>query len=194
MRVNAFTPTREEIGDPMAALARVAAFRKRMYAQPKPVQKPVETKVVKLESPTTVQPVVIKPPKPIYPHIYAAPLQGPCRPSDWRFPFYNGERDIIDLGPTVSIADCIAYISKTEGVAKSEIIGPWRNKYICEARHKAMWVARKYSGKSYPAIGRAFAGRDWTTIIHGFKKVEALIAAGKWTPPTFDQVSGWVVK
>lgn len=43
-------------------------------------------------------------------------------------------------------------------------------------RQVAMFLCRELTLRSTPEIGRAFAGRDHTTIIHACRKIEALIS------------------
>lgn len=41
-------------------------------------------------------------------------------------------------------------------------------------RQVAMYLAKRFTTKSLPEIGRAFGGRDHTTIIHGIRQIEKL--------------------
>ena len=41
-----------------------------------------------------------------------------------------------------------------------------------------MWLCRKFTSRSLPEIGRAFGGRDHTTVLHAVRKIDALVAAG----------------
>jgi hypothetical protein len=186
MRVNAFTPTREEIGDPMAALARVAAFRKQMYAQPKFVQKPVETKVIRLE-----KPILAQPKKRDEPHIYFVPIQGPCKADHPQFHYYNGERDMLDIASDhnrVWIEDCIKFICKTELISRIELLSHRRTVAIVAPRQKLMWLCKKYTRRSLPEIGRALGGRDHTTVLHAVRKYDLLVLVGDWVPPSANEV------
>ncbi|MGB2983499.1 MAG: chromosomal replication initiator protein DnaA [Candidatus Bipolaricaulia bacterium] len=46
-----------------------------------------------------------------------------------------------------------------------------RKKEISQARHVAIFLARKMTDHSFPAIGREFGNRDHTTIMHSYSKV-----------------------
>ncbi len=35
-----------------------------------------------------------------------------------------------------------------------------------------MYLARRYTGASYPEIGEKFGGKDHSTVIHAVKKIE----------------------
>lgn len=43
-----------------------------------------------------------------------------------------------------------------------------------KARHVAFWLARNLTDSSLPQIGKAFGGRDHTTIQHGIKRIDQL--------------------
>ncbi len=47
-----------------------------------------------------------------------------------------------------------------------------RNKNIVLPRQLAMFLSRKYTNLSLPEIGRAFGGKDHTTVLHSYKKIE----------------------
>lgn len=64
------------------------------------------------------------------------------------------------------------------GVSAEDILGPSRIRVIVAARHEAIWRARKERPDlSLQQVGREFAGRDHTTIIHAERKIDAQRAA-----------------
>jgi len=52
-----------------------------------------------------------------------------------------------------------------------EILRRGRSKSVCEARHVAIWLARRKFGLSYPELGREF-GLDHTTCMNSVQRVE----------------------
>lgn len=52
-----------------------------------------------------------------------------------------------------------------------------RARRFCRPRQVAFYVARALTGMSLPQIGAAM-GKDHTTVLHGIRVVEALVAAG----------------
>ncbi|MEE9591558.1 MAG: chromosomal replication initiator protein DnaA [Thermodesulfobacteriota bacterium] len=54
----------------------------------------------------------------------------------------------------------------------SDLKSKRRLKKIALPRHIAMYLAREYSKVSYPEIGASFGGKDHSTAIHAFKKIE----------------------
>jgi chromosomal replication initiator protein len=67
--------------------------------------------------------------------------------------------------------DCLADILRL-----SDMIGPKRLRNIARPRQVAMYLAKQLTPRSLPEIGRRFGGRDHTTIMHGVKKIEELMA------------------
>ena len=57
-------------------------------------------------------------------------------------------------------------------VKRSEIRGPRRHKAISNPRAICMFLLRKYTDFSYPNIGRFMGGKDHTTVIHAYRKIE----------------------
>ena len=58
----------------------------------------------------------------------------------------------------------------------SDLIGPKRVRNIARPRQVAMYLAKQLTLRSLPEIGRRFGGRDHTTIMHGVRKIEELMA------------------
>ena len=50
-----------------------------------------------------------------------------------------------------------------------------------------MYLARELTDATLPAIGRAFGGRNHTTVLHACKRTAARIADGPATPTTPSQ-------
>jgi chromosomal replication initiator protein len=46
---------------------------------------------------------------------------------------------------------------------------------VAKPRQLAMYLARKHTKASLPAIGAAFGGRNHTTVLHAIKRVEAAL-------------------
>ncbi|MGH9179327.1 MAG: chromosomal replication initiator protein DnaA [Acidimicrobiales bacterium] len=61
-------------------------------------------------------------------------------------------------------------------VEADELRGYSRSRGLVLARQAAMYVCRQLTDDSLPAIGRAFGGRDHTTVLHGVRKIEQLLA------------------
>jgi chromosomal replication initiator protein len=58
------------------------------------------------------------------------------------------------------------------GVDIGELCSPNRSRQVVGARQAAMYVCRSLTEESLPSIGRAFGGRDHTTVLHAVRKIE----------------------
>lgn len=67
--------------------------------------------------------------------------------------------------------DVIDIISEFYEVTKEELMGKGRKKEIALARQIAMYLCRTELNMSYPGIGKYFGGRDHTTALHAYEKI-----------------------
>jgi chromosomal replication initiator protein len=61
------------------------------------------------------------------------------------------------------------------GFSIEELCSPSRSRQLTTARQIAMYLVRELTALSLPAIGKAFGGRDHTTVIHANKKIAGLM-------------------
>ncbi|CAN5829426.1 chromosomal replication initiator protein DnaA [soil metagenome] len=61
------------------------------------------------------------------------------------------------------------------GVAKQDLIGASRTKAFAYPRQVAMYLCREMTDESLPKIGKAFGGRDHSTVMHATSKISKLI-------------------
>jgi len=54
---------------------------------------------------------------------------------------------------------------------------PDRSAHVAWARQVAMYLARELTDATLPAIGRAFGGRNHTTVMHACRRTTERIAA-----------------
>ena len=55
-----------------------------------------------------------------------------------------------------------------------ELLSPRRSRSLARPRQIAMYLAKKLTTRSLPEIGRRFANRDHTTVIHAVKTITRL--------------------
>ncbi|MBT8193412.1 MAG: chromosomal replication initiator protein DnaA [Acidimicrobiia bacterium] len=96
-----------------------------------------------------------------------------------------------DLIPTASQRtlhpeEIIGATAAATGLSPADLIGPSRRQPLVRARQTAMYLCRELTDLSLPKIGRAFGGRDHTTVMHALDRVKALMVEDK---ATFDQVT-----
>jgi chromosomal replication initiator protein len=62
------------------------------------------------------------------------------------------------------------------GIAPEALTSPDRSARVAWARHVAMYLARELTDATLPAIGRAFGGRNHTTVLHACRRTTERIA------------------
>lgn len=75
--------------------------------------------------------------------------------------------------------DVMEAVARRYGLHADELTGDGRRPQQTLARQIAMYVCRRSLGLSYPEIGRAFGGRDHSTVIHAVKKIEKILVNDK---------------
>jgi chromosomal replication initiator protein len=79
--------------------------------------------------------------------------------------------------PIRSIDDIKAAACEQFGVSSEELVSSSRTPRVTWPRQVAMYLARELTGESLPAIGRAFGGRDHTTVLHAWRRTEQRMSA-----------------
>ena len=74
----------------------------------------------------------------------------------------------------ITIEKIISHICKYYNLQNDDLIGKKRPKNIALPRQIAMYLSRKLTDASLPKIGLSFGGRDHTTVIHAYEKVEKM--------------------
>jgi len=83
-------------------------------------------------------------------------------------------------GP-VKIADIMDIVADVHDISVDQLKSKQRTQDLARARQIAMHLAREMTGASLNQIGRAFGGRDHSTVAHACQKIESLAA----TDPAF---------
>ncbi|MSO44319.1 MAG: chromosomal replication initiator protein DnaA [Thermoleophilia bacterium] len=69
-------------------------------------------------------------------------------------------------------------VARHYGITLGDLVGDRRTKRVVLPRQVAMYLAREMTDASLPAIGRAFGGRDHTTVIYAVQKIAKQLADG----------------
>jgi chromosomal replication initiator protein len=78
-------------------------------------------------------------------------------------------------GPKLDIASIKEEIVRQYEITLAQLEGESRERRVAQARQIAIYLARELTDSSYPAIGKAFGGRDHSTVMHAYRKVKELI-------------------
>ncbi|MFH1913334.1 MAG: DnaA/Hda family protein [Pseudomonadota bacterium] len=65
-------------------------------------------------------------------------------------------------------------VSEHFNVNIKELTGTKRHQNIAQARQVAMFLCRQMLNASYPALGRAFGGKDHSTVLYSVKKIDQM--------------------
>ncbi len=73
-------------------------------------------------------------------------------------------------------------------VKLSDLNSPKRHQAIARPRQIAMYLARKLCKVSYPELGQRFGGKDHTTVLSAFRKIEGLVQTDPKTRHTVEEL------
>ena len=75
--------------------------------------------------------------------------------------------------------DIMEAVARQYGLHADDLASDKRHPRLVLARQIAMYVCRRNLGLSYPELGRAFGGKDHSTVIHAVKKIEKMLVNDK---------------
>ncbi len=77
----------------------------------------------------------------------------------------------------ITVEDIQKQVAQHYNIKVSDMHSARRSRSVARPRQVAMYLAKKFTTKSLPDIGRRFGGKDHTTVMHAVKKVEELISS-----------------
>ncbi len=80
-------------------------------------------------------------------------------------------RDFVPQPVSLTIPQVMETTAQFYSLALEDLTGRRRTKEIALARHVAMYLARELTEASLPRLGKAFGGRDHTTVLHGCERI-----------------------
>jgi hypothetical protein len=154
----------------------VKARRARMFGRP------VASKPVVVAKPVVALPARVEKARAVT--LYPWPI-GPDRTErDWLILSDFVPAPSITMPPRryPAIKDIISIVAHLYNLSINDLISSRRTVAVARRRQEAMWLAKKFTLKSLPEIGRAFGGRDHTTVLHAIRKIEAMVREGVYEP------------
>lgn len=79
--------------------------------------------------------------------------------------------------PPLSMKACYLATAQHFGVTTAEMLGPSRAMRFTVPRQIGFYLARELTGNSWGMVGQ-YAGRDHTSIMHGWQKIDRLLRVG----------------
>ena len=99
-----------------------------------------------------------------------------------------------EVSSRVTLEEIQRRVAEFFQVEVAEIRGIRRQRSILYPRQVAMFLCRRLTEASLPEIGRAFGGRDHTTVLHAVGKIEQEIAQDSHKKQTVDRLNQLVIE
>lgn len=80
-------------------------------------------------------------------------------------------------------------VSEHCAVRLTDLVSTKRKRDIARPRQIAMYLAKKYTTKSLPEIGKSFGGKDHTTVLHAVRKIEELKTTDSFVRENLSELS-----
>ncbi len=84
-------------------------------------------------------------------------------------------RDVFNQIRVITVDKIQNVVSNYFNIPLSDMLSQRRSRPLARPRQIAMYLAKKMTSRSLPEIGRRFANRDHTTVIHAVKTISRLI-------------------
>ena len=99
-----------------------------------------------------------------------------------------GEEPVVRKERSIRITDIIDAVTSYFDVRVADLQSKSRSKRIAFPRQVCMYLARKLTNHSLEEIGGHMGGRDHTTVMHAYNKLEQLIDADNHTKTQIDDL------
>ena len=76
--------------------------------------------------------------------------------------------------PTLSVRTIQRTVCRHYGVSLTDLLSSHRTRALVLPRSVAVWLSRRLTTHSLPAIGQQFGDRDHTTILHAARRIDEL--------------------
>ena len=83
-------------------------------------------------------------------------------------------KDVFNQTKIITVDKIQAIVSNFYNIPLNEMLSQRRSRPLARPRQVAMYLAKKMTTRSLPEIGRRFANRDHTTVIHAVKTITRL--------------------
>ena len=87
---------------------------------------------------------------------------------------YNILKDVFNQAKVITVDKIQNVVSNYFNIPLSDMLSQRRSRPLARPRQLAMYLAKKMTTRSLPEIGRRFANRDHTTVIHAVKTITRL--------------------
>ncbi len=103
-------------------------------------------------------------------------------------------KDVFNQIRVVTVDKIQNVVSNYFNIALSEMLSQRRSRPLARPRQIAMYLAKKMTTRSLPEIGRRFANRDHTTVIHAVKTITRLSEIDDEMKKNINQIKGLLLE
>ena len=97
-------------------------------------------------------------------------------------------KDVFNQAKIITVDKIQNTVSNYFNIALAEMLSQRRSRPLARPRQIAMYLAKKLTTRSLPEIGRRFANRDHTTVIHAVKTITRLSEKDEEMKKNIDQL------
>ena len=80
---------------------------------------------------------------------------------------------------TPGCLEILGVVARAMNLRPEDVLGGKRRPDLVLARQVSMYICRRKLGLSYPELGRAFGGKDHSTVIYAIKKIKKILVSDK---------------
>ena len=102
-------------------------------------------------------------------------------------------KDVHNNNKVISIDKIQNVTSNFFSINLQEMLSQRRSRPLARPRQIAMYLAKKLTTRSLPEIGRKFANRDHTTVIHAVKTIEKLSQENSLMKKNIDEITSIIL-
>jgi len=97
--------------------------------------------------------------------------------------------DLLPRRSEVQPLEVVRRVAEAYGIPMDRMLGRDRTHEVALPRQIAMYLSKELIGASLPEIGRAFGGKDHTTVLHAVDKIQALLREDPKFKKTLDTLT-----
>ena len=103
-------------------------------------------------------------------------------------------KDVFNQVKVITVDKIQNTVSNFFNISLSDMLSQRRSRPLARPRQVAMYLAKKMTTRSLPEIGRRFANRDHTTVIHAVKTITRLSEKDEEMKNNINQIKGLLLE
>jgi len=103
-------------------------------------------------------------------------------------------KDVFSQTRVITVDKIQNTVSGFFNISLNEMLSQRRSRPLARPRQIAMYLSKKMTTRSLPEIGRRFANRDHTTVIHAVKTITKLSQENEEMSKNINQITNLLLK